>query len=94
MIVSTKLQLQSEKEHGHSVEDGLRHLNQRQLFFSKFSQLLLKAWIIYSIIAIIFGYSYFVSRNSYFVSRNAYINLNNFVVVRLEKSGIVMPETF
>ena len=76
--------MQSEKEHGHSVEDGLRHLNQRQLFFSKFSQLLLKAWIIYSIIAIIFGYSFFVSRN-------ADVNLNNFVVVGLGKSGIVMP---
>ena len=85
--MSTKSQLQSEKEHGHSVEDGLKHLNQRQLFFSKFSQLLLKTWIIYSIIAIIFGYSYFVSRN-------ADINLNdidNPFFVRLEKAGIVMP---
>ena len=79
--------MQSEKEHGHSVEDGLKHLNQRQLFLSKFSQLLLKIWIVYLIIASIFGYSYFVSRY-------ADVNLNgidNPSVVILEKSGIVMP---
>ena len=76
-------------EHGQSIEDGLAHLDQRQSLLSKFSQLLLKVWIIFFLIAVTAGYSYLVSRNA-----KIFANLDDFdnhSVPRLTTSGIFLP---
>ena len=76
-------------EHGQSIEDGLAHLDQRQSLLSKFSQLLLKVWIIFFLIATTAGYSYLVSRNAKIFSNLD--DFDNHSVPRLTTSGIFLP---
>ena len=75
-------------EHGHSIEDGIAHINQRQSLLSRFSQLLLKVWIMFFLIAITAGYSYLVSRDAKIFDK--VIDFNNHHVPRLAISGIFL----